>query len=165
MSLLAGDIVLLCSDGLTDLVQDFEIARQFQQQPLEDAISRLVDMANARGGHDNITLTAVQMPDHEGGKVPPTKPTKKLVRTCLVAILLGLLVGLLIFGGFNLVERIRSVPDTPTVEQVKPQPSIMFNTQETHVGIYPSETVQSILPSKTPTPTPLKATVTLTPTR
>ena len=165
MSLLPGDIVLLCSDGLTDLVQDIEIAREFQQQPMEDAINRLIAMANVRGGHDNITLTAVQMPEHEGGKRSTAKPTKKLVRTCLVVVLLGLLAGLLIIGGFNLVERIRSVPDTPTVEQVKPQPTIMFNTQETHVGVYPSETIQSLLPSETPTPTPLKPTATLTPTR
>lgn len=165
MSLLPGDIVLLCSDGLTDLVQDFEIAHQFQEHSMEDAITRLVDMANARGGHDNITLTAVQMPEHEGGMKPATKPRKKLVLTCLVVVLLGLLVGLLIFGGLNVVERIRTVPDTPTIEQVKPQPTTIFNTQETHVGVYPSETIQSLLPSETPTPTPLKPSATLTPTR
>ena len=42
MQLKDGDLLLLCSDGLTDLVADDEIADALNQQPLQDAIDGLV---------------------------------------------------------------------------------------------------------------------------
>jgi len=57
-----GDRVLLCSDGLTDLVEDREIAAAFQRYPLEQANRVLVNLANQRGGHDNITLVVIEIP-------------------------------------------------------------------------------------------------------
>ncbi|NMB87537.1 MAG: serine/threonine-protein phosphatase [Chloroflexi bacterium] len=65
MPLKAGDRLLLCSDGLTDLVSDEEIAAAFQQQrSFESAAQYLIDLANQRGGHDNITLIAIQVPEY-----------------------------------------------------------------------------------------------------
>ena len=55
-----GDRLLLCSDGLTDLVEDSEILAAFQHKTLEEALLSLTDLANQRGGHDNITLVALQ---------------------------------------------------------------------------------------------------------
>lgn len=168
LKLLPGDIVLLCSDGLTDLVQDYEILRQFQQQPLEKAVSRLVDMANARGGHDNITLVAVRMPALDNEPVKAVKPARKLAFTCLVVVLVGLLVGLLVFGGLNLWDKVRVIPETPTVVQSSHKATIQFSTQETKMGVYPSETIQPLLPATatlttTATATAQKPTVTRTP--
>jgi protein phosphatase len=57
-----GDCLLLCSDGLTDLVSDEEILAAFKLSAMETAGHRLIDMANQRGGHDNITLVAIQVP-------------------------------------------------------------------------------------------------------
>jgi serine/threonine protein phosphatase PrpC len=56
-SLAPGDVVILCTDGLTGQVSDDEIAAIFAegQTPAEDC-RRLVDEANRRGGHDNITV-------------------------------------------------------------------------------------------------------------
>jgi len=53
-----GDIYLLCSDGLTDLVTDREITDVIMQHrsDLELASRTLVDMANAKGGTDNISV-------------------------------------------------------------------------------------------------------------
>jgi len=65
MQLAPHDQVLLCSDGLTDLVEDHEILKVLSQKSLEEAASALVDMARARGGHDNITLAIIEMPDVE----------------------------------------------------------------------------------------------------
>jgi len=59
---LAGDVLLLTSDGLTDLVSDEEILQAFAAKPAEEAGRGLIDLANERGGHDNITLVAVQVP-------------------------------------------------------------------------------------------------------
>ena len=57
----AGDRYLLCSDGLHEMVSDDEIAALLgRSQPL-DAISRtLVELANAKGGKDNITVVAIE---------------------------------------------------------------------------------------------------------
>ena len=52
-----GDRLLLCSDGLTDLVTDAEIARGLiEMQTADEACHRLLDLALDRGGTDNITV-------------------------------------------------------------------------------------------------------------
>jgi protein phosphatase len=52
-----GDIFILASDGLTDLVRTEEIGSVVMQAAsLDLACQNLVAMANARGGHDNITV-------------------------------------------------------------------------------------------------------------
>jgi protein phosphatase len=52
-----GDRLLLCTDGLTDLVPDAEIAQVLNAHPRpDDACSTLVDLALQRGGRDNVTV-------------------------------------------------------------------------------------------------------------
>jgi protein phosphatase len=51
-----GDRLLLCTDGLTDLVTDTEIAQLLNDHPRPDACSALVDLALQRGGRDNVTV-------------------------------------------------------------------------------------------------------------
>ncbi len=51
----ADDIVMLCTDGLTGMMKDDEIAQMLAGDPAE-ACRKLVDEANARGGRDNITV-------------------------------------------------------------------------------------------------------------
>lgn len=60
--LLPGDQVLLCSDGLTDLVDDDEIQRVLSTYPLQEAVNKLIEIANQRGGHDNTTVVALEQP-------------------------------------------------------------------------------------------------------
>ncbi len=56
-----GDSFVLCSDGLTGLVHDDEIAKAIETDRSPDAIcSSLVDLANDRGGDDNITVLIVR---------------------------------------------------------------------------------------------------------
>jgi protein phosphatase len=56
LSLVDGDVLLLCSDGLSDPVGDETIAEILAQTPdPEAACNRLVDIALERGGPDNIT--------------------------------------------------------------------------------------------------------------
>jgi serine/threonine protein phosphatase PrpC len=52
----AGDRLVLCSDGLTRHVEPAEIASHASGRDLDRAASTLVDLANARGGEDNVTL-------------------------------------------------------------------------------------------------------------
>lgn len=55
------DVFLLCSDGLSNLVEDNEMLNVILQNDPESAVRTLVDLANQRGGDDNITLILVQI--------------------------------------------------------------------------------------------------------
>ncbi len=55
----AGDRFLLCSDGLTTMVNDSEIAFMLARPPLEASVERLLELALHRGAPDNVTLTLV----------------------------------------------------------------------------------------------------------
>ncbi|OIO56643.1 MAG: hypothetical protein COX57_04005 [Alphaproteobacteria bacterium CG_4_10_14_0_2_um_filter_63_37] len=58
----SGDRFLLCSDGLTDLVEDSEIREVLAVggEDLTPLAQRLIDLANARGGKDNVTVILVE---------------------------------------------------------------------------------------------------------
>jgi len=57
-----GDRILLCSDGLTSKVSDDEIRGVLLTTPsLDAACTTLVELANARGGEDNITVVLAEM--------------------------------------------------------------------------------------------------------
>jgi protein phosphatase len=54
-----GDRVLLCTDGLTNMVPVERIREIVASQPPGTACGKLIDAANAAGGADNITLVAL----------------------------------------------------------------------------------------------------------
>lgn len=57
-----GEIYLLCSDGLSDMVPDDDMEAVLKSDiPLEDMTHQLVDQANANGGKDNITVVLVKV--------------------------------------------------------------------------------------------------------
>lgn len=56
-----GDLFLICSDGLSNLVEDAEILQVAESQPLESLPSTLIELANSRGGDDNITAVVVSI--------------------------------------------------------------------------------------------------------
>jgi serine/threonine protein phosphatase PrpC len=60
-----GDIYLLCSDGLSDMVDDWTIENVLaaNSEDLEEAATILVRLANERGGKDNITVVLVRVDD------------------------------------------------------------------------------------------------------
>lgn len=63
LQLLPNDMLLLCSDGLTDLVWNDEILELVRSKPnLKDASRALVELANSRGGHDNTTVILISVP-------------------------------------------------------------------------------------------------------
>jgi serine/threonine protein phosphatase PrpC len=57
-----GDRYLLCSDGLSGMVIDSEIARVLGQSEPDTAVHELVRMANGNGGTDNITVQIANAP-------------------------------------------------------------------------------------------------------
>jgi len=52
-----GDTILLCSDGLTNMISDQQILQTVEQNgQLDDAVTGMIELANKKGGNDNITV-------------------------------------------------------------------------------------------------------------
>jgi protein phosphatase len=62
LRLLPGDLLLLCTDGLTDVVENAEITQAVRGLDLQAAVQALVDLACARNGKDNITVVMMLVP-------------------------------------------------------------------------------------------------------
>jgi PPM family protein phosphatase len=71
ISLQDGDSLLLCSDGLYDLVDDQEMIENIAGRPAEEGTQRLVALANRRGGHDNITVLVLHVGSGTSAPTPP----------------------------------------------------------------------------------------------
>jgi protein phosphatase len=61
-----GDVFVLCSDGLSGMVEDTEIrdivnTHVFEKDDLETAPKKLIEAANAHGGDDNVTAVVVKV--------------------------------------------------------------------------------------------------------
>lgn len=70
-ALVDGDILLLCSDGLTRMVTDPEIASTLlTHSEAQAAADRLVELANEYGGEDNVTVIVVQVHQDPTGLLP-----------------------------------------------------------------------------------------------
>ena len=62
------DVLLFCSDGLTRMVTEPEIAGKLQaEMDPKEAAQKLVDLANERGGLDNVTVIVVRIQDESKG--------------------------------------------------------------------------------------------------
>jgi len=57
-----GDVYLLCSDGLSNQLTDQELGAIAQHIPIQEASQFMIDLANLRGGPDNITVIMVRLP-------------------------------------------------------------------------------------------------------
>ena len=61
LELQTGDMVLLCSDGLTNMMDDEAIHRILTENgSLEDRVEKLVETANRNGGNDNISVIVIE---------------------------------------------------------------------------------------------------------
>ena len=157
LRLLPGDQIFLCSDGLTDLVGDEEIVSKLGSESLENALKKLVHMANERGGHDNITIIALRVPV----SVPRADfalPGARRWRTrtsCLYAGLLALLSAIIIAGAYLFWNYGLTSP-VPTAENTPTQQLVFPTSQETLSTAAPTP------PTITESPPPSTAQPTLT---
>ena len=61
-----GEIIVVCSDGLTNFVDDDEILAHLKKQnTLTEGAQKLAELANSRGGRDNITIVALKIGERE----------------------------------------------------------------------------------------------------
>jgi len=98
LRLWSGDRLLLCTDGLTDLVKDAEILNILQSYQISGSPKRLIDLANQRGGHDNITVLILEVPQPADitrpiliHKAPTNIPVQNTPRTTLSWLMIALL--------------------------------------------------------------------------
>jgi len=71
----SGDAFILCSDGLSDMVSEEELLHVVAGAPALQAVGQLVELANAHGGHDNITVQVLRPREsaaQQPGTVAPT---------------------------------------------------------------------------------------------
>ncbi len=99
LRLLPRDHLILCSDGLTDLVADDEILNILLHTPTDQVPARLVSLANQRNGHDNITVVAMEVPapSHVTQPIPvkplpASRPAQKPRRSALSWTMIALLI-------------------------------------------------------------------------
>lgn len=141
MQIHPSDTFLICSDGLTDLVWNDEIAEVIRAKTnLKAAAQQLIDTANQRGGHDNITVILVNVPRD----LKMTVPKRVNWRNWAIGGGVTLLI-LLAFGSVLAVNLLRAT--------VLATPTLTFTASPV-----PTAT-QSLTPTISPTPT-----ITLTPT-
>ncbi len=62
LDLIKNDQIILCSDGLTDMLTDREIKGAVQGKDLQEDIQRLIQLALEKGGHDNVSVILMKIP-------------------------------------------------------------------------------------------------------
>lgn len=153
MSLNPNDRLLLCSDGLTDLVSDDEILQMIQDYPADMAVDRLIQLANQRGGHDNITIITIRVPEGAFAEKKPTPkkrvllPFRSLGIGCLSVILVAAIAAAGFFGWRWFTNR---TDNTPT-QEIPSQPGIIETTDLLTTRIPPPTDYPSPAPSLTAT--------------
>jgi serine/threonine protein phosphatase PrpC len=134
-SLRAEDRLLLCSDGLTRHVKPEEIASAVSGEDVRVAASALVDLANARGGEDNVTVLL-----HAPGQRTTVAGTAgRAVAFAVFALLILVTVG----GAIAVLFAVSSAP--PPAGSAQPSPALSTPS----MSASPSPT-----PSESPSPTP-----------
>jgi len=102
------DRLLLCSDGLTRHVTPEEIASASSGEDVRVAANALVDLANARGGQDNITVLL-----HAPGAAPPATFARTAGRA-VAFFVFALLILVTVGGAIAVLVAVSSAPPTGT---------------------------------------------------
>ncbi len=169
-----GDTLLLCTDGLSEHVQDEDIAAMLRQYPPKEAVPRLIALANRRGGSDNITALVLQAgsgeraaavagaPPREAAPTAPAMPAKADQGLSLAllagmaagglilvaALLVGFFIGpRFLWGGGRETPQVTTAPAVPT--DALPSPSPMPQSTATLAS---SGQVSTPLPAATTAP-------------
>jgi protein phosphatase len=153
LQLLPNDILLLCSDGLTDLLWNDEILEVIRSKPsLKEASRALIELANSRGGHDNITVVLVSVP-------PNFKLVVRKKRNWIPWLIGGIVSAILLLGvasvfALGLLTRSGNVTLTPTTTSTSTQTQTPFVTATAPptMTILPTLSLP-IAPTYTPWPT------------
>jgi len=152
MRIKPGDILMLCSDGLTDLVSDEEIHAVLCNHPIQHAPDILIDMANHRGGHDNITVLLMQNPQKKR-----TQRKRRWVLGCLIALMVvSAFITALLFGWrwLSVKEEDTQLPPSVTVTLPAATHTAYPSLTSTLTATREAAPQSSITPWHTDTPSP-----------
>jgi len=154
LALETGDVLLLCSDGLTDLVTNQEIEAVLGSMKMDEAADILVSMACQRGGHDNITLILVQVP--EARPASPRKwPRLALFGGISLVVLLILLGLLFVLTGWLERQPVKEGGGTPAPFAQTVGPGAATELETLPPLVFPTETPKVVTASPSgPTITP-----------
>ena len=179
-----GDILLMCTDGLTGHVSEDRIHETITQLPPDQAVRRLIEMANEGGGNDNITAIVLRVGTSGRNTLPsrdtqlvaqraasarPAKSKPNPIWTALGAtlVLAGVfIVSALVLGMGSILwwgNKLKSTPShtTPTIAPTSPLPPSTVTPLPTPIP--PTATLPApTAPTSTLAPTPT-ASVTYTP--
>ncbi len=97
--ILPGDRFLICSDGMYAYVDEAELPKQLAEGEVKEVPHRLVEMANAGGGHDNITAVVLRIGEGTASEIAP--------RTTEVSLKLDVLKGMQMFRYLSYKELVR----------------------------------------------------------
>jgi len=114
LPLQAGDTVVLCSDGLHGLVGDEEISEIVRSMPLADAVDRLIDLANERGGTDNITAIVAHVDELDALPAGTDHPRTERTTAELPVTVTGATIEF---------PATAQLPAEPATERISPQPA------------------------------------------
>ena len=97
--ILPGDRLMLCSDGMYAYVDEDELPKQLAEGEVKEVPKKLVDMANAGGGHDNITAVVIRVGDTASTELGP--------RSTDISLKLDVLKGMQMFRYLSYKELVR----------------------------------------------------------
>jgi len=97
-----GDILVLCSDGLSNMVRDAEILKTCTEaETPQEAAEKLVNLANERGAPDNVTavVSVVEPSRSQLASKKLRRSAKQALRTALITLLISAAaIGLILLG-------------------------------------------------------------------
>ena len=168
-----GDSLLLCTDGLTGHVQDTELAAIVQEHPPEEAAQLLVDLANERGGSDNIGVVIVSAAQPQKAVVPAPTVAREAPKEGLMwrliramAALAGILLcTLIVLGGYYFWRTNQAGQPTSPPVAMATTSAVPITTQTESVSVPAGQTVTLAATEQTTTitETPAGPTSTLAP--
>jgi len=154
-----GDKILLCSDGLTDLVPDEEILPTVRKYAPQRAADELVKQARAHGGLDNITVLVLGIDEQP----PPSRPKPRLTWPYLVAAVAVLIIAVSI-AVYVLVSRRPTTGEATAPPGAEVVPTTAAALSPLPTPKEPTEAIPTTSAALSPLPTPAPATATPVPT-
>jgi serine/threonine protein phosphatase PrpC len=160
-----GDVLVLCCDGLSNEVEYDEIARMVSATDPQEAAQKLIDLANQRGGSDNITAVVVRI-----GEV--IKRPLSVLPLAIGGGLAVILIAAAVYFGRGPMGALLAPPTptptntwTPTLVPTYTPTATLTPTSTPTATLFPTSTPTATpKPTHTPTSTPTVETPTETPT-
>lgn len=168
LDLQRDDTLLLCSDGLTDVVSDKEIEQTVTRNQPQEAARKLIELANKAGGPDNITVLILQR-RQPGAPVAKPGGRSPVMAAILGAVLIAMAIGTWVVLGNQSTDNNSA---TATATAIAFANAATVTTPQTAPATATSEPTATAMPATataaatfTPSPSPTaSATVTQLPT-